>query len=329
LFALTLTLPACIAPARALAQAKEQEQAQKSVPVKPVVGLVLGGGGMRGSAHVGVLKVLLEAGVPIDCIAGTSIGAVIGGLYDAGVPLERLEEQVNDNSIMRAYMTLPVRVQVAMLPVHLFPRLLGKKAYGGLNSGRRFRKFLQGELSDSKMRIEDLKIPYCAVALNLVDGHAHALMKGELVDAMMASSALPELRKPIEIGDDLYIDGGVNDNLPVDQARTALGATYVIAVNINERLKVMPAKSFKKLGSIAGRLINVELALGDERQGKFADVLIRPDVTGVGLVSKKENDAVRSMHAGEAAARLALPAILKGLAARGIDLKPKMAERNE
>lgn len=302
--------------------AAPQARLQVQIPSieKPIVGLVLGGGGTRGAAHVGVLKVLTEAGVPIDRIAGTSIGAIIGGLYDAGVPLDKLEKQVADNSVMKAFMNIPLSVRVATTPIHLLPRIVGHKSYDGLFKGTRFRKFLEHELPHSPVNIEDLPTPYCAVALSLVDGHPHAFVKGDLVHAMQASSAVPELRRPVKVGDQLYVDGGVVSNLPVDQARTVLGANFIIAVDIDERFEEVPIESFEKLGSVGLRLVTLELARSDYPQLMKADVVIHPQLNGIGLISRKRKDALRALQAGTEAAREALPTILAELKSRGIPL---------
>jgi NTE family protein len=311
-----------------LARPQSRVKLKPSVSNKQVVGLVLGGGGTRGAAHVGVLKVLTEAGVPIDCIAGTSIGAIIGGLYDAGVPIATLEKQVHDNSVMHAFMNVPLDVRIATTPVRMLPRVIGKKSYDGLYSGTRFRKFLEKELPHSGTNIEDLPKPYCAVALSLIDGHPHAFVTGDLVHAMQASSAVPELRRPVLIDDQLYVDGGVVANLPVEQARSVLGATFVIAVDIDERFEEIPLKSFKKLGSVGSRLLSLELARNDYPSLVEADIVIHPQVDGIGLISRKKKDAIRAMQAGEEAAKTALPLIIAALLERGIQLKPVSSSTN-
>jgi NTE family protein len=286
------------------------------------VGVALGGGGARGAAHVGALKVLVEAGVPIDCIAGTSMGAIVGGMFDAGVPITSLEELFRDRSIMKAFMSEPLSLEIITAPVGLLLHSVGvgKNSYDGLYKGTAFRKFLCKHIGSNK-NIQDLDIPFCAVALNLVDGHPYALSKGNLVYAMEASSAVPELRSPVSINDQLFVDGGVMSNVPVNQVRTALNADFVIAVDVDERFHEQPAKTFRKLGSVAARLVSLELAKTDYQDLITADVVIHPDVDGIGLLSSKREDAVRALAAGEAATRMALPAIEKALKARGISFR--------
>ncbi|MDZ4832438.1 MAG: patatin-like phospholipase family protein [Candidatus Melainabacteria bacterium] len=289
---------------------------------KNKVGLVLGGGGARGAAHVGVLKVLLKAGVPIDCIAGTSMGAIVGGLYSAGVSVERLDSIFQSNSIMKAFMDLPLTVRAATAPIKIIPRLLGAKSFDGLYTGTKFRKYLAKELPAGMTNVQDLPIEYCAVALSLVDGHVHALTKGDLVLAMQASSAVPVLRRPVRMDDQLFVDGGVAANLPVDVARTAFGANFIIAVNVDERFKEEPIEDFLKIGSVAARLITLELARKDHAATANANIVIHPRVEGIKLLSRKAKDTIMALRAGEEAALLALPAIKEALHERGIELHP-------
>jgi NTE family protein len=286
---------------------------------RPRVGLALGGGGTRGAAHVAVLKVLKREGIPIDCVAGTSIGSVVGGLYCAGMPLDDLEKQFTDMSLMRSFMTVPLWVRVAVAPVMVIPRLWSHP-YDGLYKGNKFRKFLENNVSQhSKKNIEDLKVPYSAVAVSLVDGYAHRISKGSLGYAMQASCSVPGLRKPVQIGNDLFCDGGVVANVPVKLCRE-MGADIVIAVDIDERMLPVPLDNFRKMGSVSERLIKFQLRNIDEPELALADIVIHPNVDGIGLISTKKEDGVKGLKAGEEAANAAIPAIKKKLADAGIGL---------
>ena len=286
---------------------------------RPKVGLALGGGGTRGAAHVGVLKVLKEAGVPIDCIAGTSMGAIVGGLYSAGVSIDQLERCFDDVSLMHAFMTVPLDVRIAAAPILVVTRLV-HHPYDGLYAGNKFRKYLDRLLPGCSWEIEKLKIPYCAVALNVVDGKPYAITSGDLGYAMQASSAVPGLRKPVQIGDNLYVDGGVVANVPVEQVKE-LGAQIVIAVDVDERVKGVPLDSFRKVGSISRRMLLLQLAHSDAPLLVGADVIVHPDVDGIKLISTHSEDAKKALQAGEDAARQALPDIKEKLAKAGIKLK--------
>src|ERR1044071_8148644 len=176
------------------------------------VGLALSGGAARGIAHVGVLRALVENEIPIDAIAGASAGALIGGCYASGLPLERLEE-----------MAATFRWRHTQRPS--FSGL-------GLQSNARIEKFLRAQLPVT--RFEDLKIPFAAMVTDLIKGELIVMRdRGDLPFAIRASCAIPFFMAPVE--DDqgrLLIDGGIVQNLPISQTR-ALGADIVVAVDVN------------------------------------------------------------------------------------------------
>ncbi|MBY0549071.1 MAG: patatin-like phospholipase family protein [Candidatus Obscuribacterales bacterium] len=286
---------------------------------RPLIGLALGGGGTRGAAHVTIIRELERAGIPIDFIAGTSMGAIVGGLYSAGVSTEVLERKFKDQSLMKSFMTVPLWMRVAIAPILFVPRLVGHKPYDGLYYGNKFRHYLDQSVPQEGRKIEDLRIRFSAVALNIADGTIAKLSTGNLASALQASSAVPGLRKPVQIENELYVDGGVSVNLPVRQVRE-MGASFVIAVCVDERIKRIPLDNFRKVGSVAQRVVSLQLQTIDKEQGQVADVLIHPQVDGIGLISTKPSDAVRAMDAGTEAIKEAMPRIKEGLAARGLHL---------
>lgn len=286
---------------------------------RPRVGLALGGGGARGAAHVTVLKELERQGIPIDMIVGTSIGSVVGGQYAAGVSLDELEREFRSTSLMHSFMTVPLWVRVAVAPVMILPRVFGSHPFDGLYKGNKFRNYLVKEVPSSERNIEDLKIPFSAVAVNLLDGKVQRISKGNLGYAMQASCAVPSLRKPVQIGDKLFCDGGVAQNVPVQLCRE-MGADIVIAVNIDERMNEVPMDHFRKIGSVAERLIKLQLHDLDTPQCAAADVVIHPNTDGVSLISTKKEDAEKALNSGREAAIAAMPAIKKKLAENGINL---------
>lgn len=279
----------------------------KSHVRRPKVALALGGGGTRGAAHVKVLKVLEEEGIPIDYIVGTSMGAIVGGMYSAGVPISDLEKRFNDGSLMKAFMTVPLVVRVLVAPIMVIPRLWSHP-YDGLYKGNKFRNYVIGALPKGEHNIEDSKIPFQAAVVSLIDGKVHGIDKGSLGYALQASSAVPGLRKPVQFDEQLYVDGGVIENVPVELAKKT-GADIVIAVCVDEGFPKLPLDHFRKMGSVAKRMVALELWANDEPYLKKADVVIHPEVTGIGLVSTKIDDAKRAMEAGEQAARAAIPDI--------------------
>lgn len=276
------------------------------------VGLVLGGGGARGAAHVGVLKILKQEKVPIDMVVGTSMGAIVGGFYCAEMPLTKIEHLFSSCSLMKSYMTLPFRARMAVTPIMTIPRV-AYHPYDGLSWGIKFRGFINRQLPDNERNIEDLKIPFAAMAVDLIEGKLHALTKGNLSRALQASSAVPGLRKPVQIGDRLFVDGGVLENVPSDAARD-MGADVIIAVNVDEKFEKQSLKTFRKMGSVSTRVVGLQLhKMDDTLVNNKQCVLIHPEVTGIGLLSTKKADALRAIKAGETAALQAMPAIRKCL----------------
>lgn len=283
----------------------------------PKLGLALGGGGARGAAEIGVLKVLMAEGIKFDCVTGTSVGSVIGGFYCMGARAEDMERVFVRGDVMKHFMTVPLTFRIIVAPVMLLPKLFGCREYDGLYKGNIFRKFLMRNMDVHVRNIEDLPIPFAAVALNLIDGRPYMLRKGCIGYAMQASCAVPALRQPVEIEGELFADGGVICNLPVKQCRE-LGADIVIAVNIDEPFEPKPLAHFRRLGSVSKRLLDWALFDIDEPQAQLADITIHPNTAGISLISTRRKDAVRGVKAGEEAARELLPQIRALLKEAGI-----------
>ena len=181
------------------------------------IGLALGGGAARGWAHIGVLRVLQEAGIVPDVIAGCSIGAVVGGCYAAG-KLDELEAFT---------LSLTKRRVMGFLDFHF--------SGAGLIAGGRLQKLLDQDLTDR--RVETLPIKFCTIATELVSGHEVWLTRGPLVQAMRASYALPGVFDPVMVGGRWLMDGALVNPIPITAAR-ALGADIVICVNLNGEIRV-------------------------------------------------------------------------------------------
>lgn len=179
---------------------------------RPKIGLALSGGGARGFVHVGILKTLLEAGIPIDCIAGTSMGGVIAAAFACGIPIEQIEEKVLLLSKTRELMKL----------VDL------SRQRRGLLEGNRVRDFLADLFLDRSF--ENLRVPLALPAVDLVTAREVVFTSGLVFPAVLATIAVPGLFTPVEIGPYRLVDGGVLNNLPVGPARQ-LGADVVIAVD--------------------------------------------------------------------------------------------------
>jgi len=179
------------------------------------IGLALGGGAARGWAHIGVIKALREAGIEPDVVAGTSIGAVVGGCYLAG-RFDALEEFAR-----------------SLTPRRMFGYFDFNLAGSGLINGQRLSSALEEQLTDR--RIEDLDRPFTAVATEIGTGHEVWLRRGSMVEAIRASYAIPGIFKPVRINGRWLFDGALVNPIPVSVCR-ALGARYVIAVNLNADL---------------------------------------------------------------------------------------------
>lgn len=276
---------------------------------RPRIGLALGGGGTRGIAHLGVLKVLEDEGIHVDCISGTSMGAIVGGLYAAGLSADNVKEICFGKAFLHSFDTIPIAARVSLIPIFFIPHLFGYHPYDGLYRGNKFRNFLNNCVSLNDRQVDKLKIPFVAVASNLVDGKQFVIKEGNLGRAMQASSAVPQLRRPVFWNENaLLVDGGLTCNLPVAECR-ALGADIVIAVDVDEELGHIKPDHFRKIGSVAYRALNMHLAQIDEPQARDADILIHPDVNGIELLSRKKCDMDDAVLEGTKATKEAIPSI--------------------
>jgi NTE family protein len=281
---------------------------------RPKVVLALGGGGTRGAAHIGVIRVLKKEGIPIDAVVGTSMGALIGGLYCTGMDIDQLEEIFYHKKLVHAFDTVPIPVRVALIPVFFVPHLFGYHPYDGLYRGNKFANYLASLAPSDRRIIENLKIPFWAIATNLVDGEPYAIKKGCIGRAVQASSAIPQLRRPVEINGALLVDGGIVENLPIEHA-LQMNCDYVIAVDVDEKITPVPLNDFRAIGSVARRVININLRRIDAYQRKLTKAtIIHPDLDGINLLSLNKADARRAVIAGEKAATKALPSIRQELA---------------
>lgn len=259
---------------------------------QPRVGLVLGGGGARGVAHIGVLKVLEEMRIPISCIAGTSMGSLVGGVYAAGVSIDEMIDRIGRIDWNALFNDDPPRVEKPFRAKrddyeNLFRLELGQRGTSlllasGTTAGYKF-EFLLREMVEQAGNFADqdfdtLPIPYRAMGTDIEQGTSKQFRRGDLVKAMRASMSVPGLIAPVEIDDVLYVDGGLLQNVPVAAAREAC-ADVVIAVNVGS-----PLLSRDKLNSALGISLqmvavlteqNVRTSLASLRAG---DVLIEPDL---------------------------------------------------
>jgi len=256
----------------------------------PKVALVLGGGAARGFAHVGVLRVFEEEGIPVELIVGTSVGSLVGAMYADGKDSHQLE-----------------RIAVALDRDDFFDFSAGRAVFGtGLAKGERLARFVERHVS--RRRIEELPIPFAAIATDLDTGERVVLTEGSVVEAVRASCAIPGIFEPIRARGRLLVDGGVVANLPVAVARE-LGADVVIAVDVTAVAGRAAPESFV---DVLFRAINILVHEDTAEAARLADVVIIPAIGEIALLEFDEKDRARA--AGIAATRAALPAIREALA---------------
>lgn len=247
------------------------------------VGLALGGGGARGLAHIGALKALQEAEIPVDCIAGTSVGSVIGTLLALGYDWQRMKHLAEQTK---------------------WSDLVGVSwPDKGLMQTKKLERFLE-ELTDSRS-FDDLDAPFAVVGTDITNGEAVVLSHGPIAPAVRASCGVPGVFEPAEIGDRLLVDGGLVNEIPGDVVRE-LGADVVIAIDLNaDRTR---NKRPENIFDVLFYSMNILIA-GTSQTGKTsADVTIEPDLHGFGYADLSRLD--EAIGRGERAMREKLDEIL-------------------
>src|SRR3954466_11459699 len=290
-----------------------QRAPASKVPATPRIGLVLSGGGARGLAHVGVLKVLEEMRVPVHCVTGTSMGAIVGGAYAAGTPPAELEALVRKADWDEVFRDSPPRTDISTRRKideykTLFAPEYGVKRSGlvlpkGVIAGVAIEAFFRG-LTQPAIDVTDfdkLPIPFRALAAHIETGEAVVLSHGGLARALRASMSVPGALAPVEIDGRLLVDGGIANNLPIDEARKLCG-DVIIAVNISTA--PLKREEITSAFSVSGQLINFLGKVNVERQLNSLgarDVLIAPELGDISAGSF--NRAGDAMRVGENAAR--------------------------
>ncbi len=295
---------------------------QSSAP-PPKVALALGGGGVRGAAHIGVLRVLEREGIPIDYVVGNSMGAVVGGLHCAGVPLDKVQSVLSDGSLVSAYLPHFLWCRMLLAPVRNVFYLGRKKPYAGLISGEKLKTIIDKMLPNPDIRVQDLKVPFSSIAVNLIDGQAHVLSEGRLDNVLRASATIPLLLQPVSIDGNLYVDGGIRNNLPTGEARRS-GADLVISVEIDNDIKPVAAEEFTSYRTVFDRVMNATLEQLDEDKVHGADIVIRPELVNIPILSKDRRFVDEAVSKGEVAAQKAIPRIRERLQQLGIALKTNL-----
>jgi NTE family protein len=254
---------------------------------KPKIALVLGGGAARGFAHVGVIRALEQEKIPIDMIIGTSVGSLIGAIYASDLNSFELE------------WTAFALEKDSLLDYGILNAITGM----GLAKGEKLEEFVKTKVKT--MYIENLKLPFAAVATDLNSGTRVVLDRGSVAKAVRASSAIPGVFEPVNYQGELLVDGGVIDNIPIDVAREK-GADIVIAVDISQDVANY---NITNIVDVMLQTVTIMSSETSKCKKKEADVLITPAVGNVAMLDFSQKK--RCMQAGIDAARLSLPEIKK------------------
>lgn len=254
------------------------------------IGLTLGSGGARGLAHIGVIKVLEENGIQIFCIAGSSIGALVGGLYAATHDVSGIEKLASQNDWKK------------ILDLVWDPTIKG-----GLISGKKIENFIRKHLKGVKF--SDLKIPFNAAATNFKTGEPVYIGRGDVASAVRSSLSVPLIFNLVSGDGKLLADGGLSDPVPVQAARR-MGADLVIAVNLdNYRFSNHGKIGFFEAADNSLNILRYHLA---QEKIKNADVVIEPKVSAPSLIGWRQfMNSKKIIAEGERAAREVMPAIKK------------------
>lgn len=261
------------------------------IPKNPRIGLSLSGGGAKGFTHVGVLKVLDSLGVKIDYISGTSMGAIVGGLYASGYTGKDIEKIVMDTDFYSLITDPKTRQETSFfnksVDKYLFsvPLKNGKISFpSSISTGQR-NVYLLKELLRNVSNIDDfsqLPIPFMCIGTNIESGQMKIFEKGDLVSSIMASSAFPSLLEPVKIGDSIYVDGAMTVNFPSKPLKDK-GIDIVIGVDLNQPLA--KRDNLNNMISILNQIIDFGIQKETVNQYKYTDINIKPDLTGMTATS--------------------------------------------
>ena len=297
------------------APAQDKAPPSASPPHRPKVVLALSGGGARGSAHIGVLKVLEEYHVPVDMIVGTSMGSIVGGLYASGWSSEEIETKILTidwggvfvDKLPRQAKTFRRKEEDARFLIPLKMRFKHWKPYipPAVIGGQNLELLFQGLAIEAtgETDFDRFPIPYRAVATDLSDGRAVVIGEGSLATAMRASMSLPGIFPPVELDGKPLSDGGMAANFPLRIAR-ALGADVIIGVDITS-----PLRTKEQLGNLLTRIDQVTSLLtnankeADMSAVRPADVILVPDLGDITFSDFAR--AGETIERGEASARAA------------------------
>ena len=269
-----------------------------TVSKNPKIGLALSGGGAKGFAHIGVLKVIDSLGIKIDYISGTSMGAIVGGLYASGYKAKDIEKIVMDTDFYTIIANEKTRQETTFFNKANDKYLLSVPIKDGkvnvlpksISTGQK-NIYMLKELFKNVSSIDDfskLPIPFMCIGTNLESGKMEIFEKGDLINSIMASSAFPSLIDPVKIGDSLYIDGAMTVNYPAKPLKNK-GIDIVIGVDLSQGLS--SRDQLNSAVSILNQVIDFGIQKETKAQYNYVDINIHPDLTGKSATSydaKKE-----------------------------------------
>ncbi|CAA7386347.1 patatin-like phospholipase family protein [Chryseobacterium fistulae] len=268
------------------------------IPENPKIGLSLAGGGAKGFAHVGVLKILDSLGVKVDYIAGTSMGSIVGGLYASGYSGKEIEKIVMDTDFFSLILDPKSRQESSFFNKSVDKYLLSIPINNGkitlpssISTGQK-NVYLLKELFKNVANINDfskLPIPFMCVATNLETGNMKIFEKGDLVQSIMASSAFPSLMDPVKIGDSIYIDGAMTVNYPSKPLKDK-GIDIVIGVDLNQDLS--KREDLNNIITILNQIIDFGIKKDTRYQYKYTDINIKPNLKGMSATSYAEKKKI-------------------------------------
>jgi NTE family protein len=273
--------------------------AQQNISGRPKVGLVLSGGGAKGFAHIGVLKVLEESGLKIDYIGGTSMGSIVGGLYSIGYDADTLQNLVFgldwnkllSDDISRRDLSIEEKPDYDRFIIN-FPLRERKIALpAGMITGQNIENQM-AELCSHVNHIrnfDNLNIPYLCVAADVETGQEMVFRNGYLPMCMRASMAIPSVFAPMKIDGKLYVDGGVVNNFPVDHVKS-MGADIIIGVDVGYQPKT--TKNYMNLLSVMEQTVFMASLERTQNNRELCDILIKPDLTGYNTASFTSGDSL-------------------------------------
>jgi NTE family protein len=288
----------------------------------PKVGLALSGGGARGAAHIGVLKVLEREHIPIDCIAGTSFGAIVGGLYAIGYSADEIDQIFQSQDWSYLFSDAPRR-SLSPLLERKTSRYMGQVSFkgfspelpSGLIVGQKmaevFDSLTTERLLAAHYDFDRLPIPFRAVATNLVDGKAYVFKQGRMSEALRASISIPLIFTPVSKDGMLLADGGLADNFPTDIVRS-MGADIIIAVDVTSPLLTEP--EIQTFVNVLDQSLSLLMIQSVERNRSLADLIIKPPLDGYTFGDYGMIRAIEKLGEQEAEKRLgAVKALVSGI----------------